>query len=331
MAETSGTGGGSPRRPRPRPQSAVDLADAPPDISGTDAAAPVGSAPDRRRTVLPLAGLILLVVAVVSTVYALVALPKHGAKHHPTPVAQVGSSARTTSASTVGGTSATPSSGPSVDPALIAWMKTALPTDAPIVASQPVAAALRDAGFTAVAAEARPGTTAGRASGTYWLVSPTAGAGAVAVPVARFGSGSTGTSVGLMLANATAARRDAATASDRSNRLIADAALAKNAAVHADSQVRSTLRQGKLDTRAATMLALLAGSSPLQLRSLPIDPAESAVGRPARTVVVDAPADALTRVRDMMQGPYRPATMVTTGSSTTLVWNVAVDPVHTVS
>jgi hypothetical protein len=325
VAQSSGTGGGSPRRPQPSPQS---TAEAPVDTANR------AESPDRQRFVLPLAAFVLLVVAVVSTVYALVALPKHGTKHHSAPVAHGGSTAATTSttsASTAGDTSATPSTVPGVDPTLIAWMRTALPTDAPIVATKPVATALRNAGFTAVAAQARPGKTAGRASGTYWLVSTTARSGGVAVPVARFGSASTDVSVGLMLANATTARRDAAVASDRSNRLTADRALAKNAAVHADSQVRSMLRQGKLDARPATMLALLAGSVPVQVRSLPINPAESAVGRPARTVVVDTSVDALALVRDMLPVKYRPASMVSTGSSTTLVWNVAVDPVRTVS
>jgi hypothetical protein len=270
-------------------------------------------------------------VAVVSTAYALVALPKHGAKHRSTPVAKDTSIAATTPPGTAGDTSTTPPAGATADTALVAWMKTALPKNAPIVAAESVAPALRGAGFTAVAAEARPGNTAGRASGTYWLVSTAAADGGLAVPVARFGAGSTDTRVGLMLANATAARRDVAVASDRSNRLTADSQLAENAAVRTDSQVRSMLRRGELDTRAATMLALLGNFGPLRVRSLPIDPAESAVGRPARTVVLDASADALARARNQMQPHYRPATMAASGRSTMLVWNVAVDPVRTVS
>ena len=298
----------------------------------------------RRLPVVPIAAVVLVVVALVSTAYALFALPKHSGGSAAARTAadlQAGSTAvqagsSGSSSANPGDTSGSPVSGSAADRALVTWLATALPKDAPIFTAAPMAAALRRAGFTAVATGTPPTATGGRRTGTYWLVSSgatgaSAAAIATAVPVARFGSGATADEVGLMLAGATPARRDAAIASDRSNRLAADAALAANQAIQTGPTVHRMLRRGGLDLRAASMLALLADAGPVRVRSLPIDPAEAAAGRPARTVVVDSSAAELQQVRAEMPTRYRPISETTTAAGTTLVWPVAVDPVHAVS
>jgi threonine dehydrogenase-like Zn-dependent dehydrogenase len=70
---------------------------------------------------------------------------------------------------------------------------------------------------------------------------------------------------------------------------------------------RQILRDGDLDLRAATVLAVLAGKSPITLVDIVAVRAETAAGLPARTIVLRVRKHAVLHVLDSLPGAYRPA------------------------
>ncbi|MHA3704427.1 hypothetical protein ACXR2U_19825, partial [Jatrophihabitans sp. YIM 134969] len=71
--------------------------------------------------------------------------------------------------------------------------------------------------------------------------------------------------------------------------------LSANAAVTIASAAAPVFEAGALDLRAATLLAVIAQSQPVDVVAAPQDPAEAAAGRPVRTVIVKVQDEAEVR------------------------------------
>ncbi|MDQ2750989.1 MAG: hypothetical protein M3Y44_15890 [Actinomycetota bacterium] len=145
------------------------------------------------------------------------------------------------------------------------------------------------------------------------------------VPIAVFGSGgdqivvrqvSTAPSAGI------AVRRSIASDSRRT----AERQLLTNPAIRADGPARAALRAGQLDLRAATVLALMANSSHVDIVSVNVDEPERAAGLPARSVDVRTDADAGSQVfPSTLPSLYQPITdRLLPDGTHRLVW--AIDP-----
>lgn len=311
VTNTARDGDNAPRRPRPRPS-------------------PSPAAPSKRRNIAPLAAGVLILTAVGATVYALIALPTN--RSDRSQAAQHSTAISSTTASTP---SSSAPGRPVLDAAMLGWLRAAVPGDVTVYAPSAAATALRSAGFAKVAVLGA-GSTGSTAAGDLLVFdSATAADPAVAtdlrgaVPVARFGTGRAGVSVAVVVGDP--AERRSALTEDRASRLSADTALAANAAVHAAPDLRNVLRRGGLDARPATLLALLAGSAPVTVAAMPVDPGETAAGRPARTIVLVSPESMVRSGLAQLPAQYRPASVTSRNGRTTLTWHLAVDPVRTVS
>lgn len=96
----------------------------------------------------------------------------------------------------------------------------------------------------------------------------------------------------------------------QSSRLLAGTALLANRAVTFDSSLRPVLATGRLDLRAATLIAVLAAHGQVQLTALPQDPGEAAAGAPIRLVwlglTAGQPSALLSRMIDALPAATRP-------------------------
>jgi hypothetical protein len=115
---------------------------------------------------------------------------------------------------------------------------------------------------------------------------------------------------------------------DAAARKIAGQGLIVNSHVSADRTPRSVLASGALDLRAATVLAMLAESTPVRVLDLPEDPAESAADMPARIMqVLVQSVPVLTAMIPALPALYRPIRVDQhTDGSTTLIWTPSVAP-----
>ena len=266
------------------------------------------------RPALPIAALAILLIAVVGAIYGLRTLPR--AAH---------SGVRAARTSSAPATSALRSA---VADAVASWVAEALPRSARIAAPADLARLLRAHGFSAVTD--LPAVGAVPAS-VQWIVAPPAKR-SHALPVAQVGSGDGALEVWQSAPRSSPAALQAVLKQDAAARVTAGAALADNPRLRTDPAVKGTVRTGRLDLRATTLLALLADATPVRLSQIVAVPAETALGRPARTIriAVSDPA-ALRRTLAALPTSYRPAAVTSGGGLTTLRWNVAVDPAPPVS
>jgi hypothetical protein len=147
-------------------------------------------------------------------------------------------------------------------------------------------------------------------------------------PYAVFGGGDSRVEVrriassGWAILN-TAKRNDIAGRRRTADDLLANRQLRMSAAT------RQVLRNGALDIRAATALAIMCGMSTVTVSGLPADIGEEAAGMPVRVVdVADLSPSAVTVALAGLPPGFRPLTMSSLGTAgTRLVWNVAVAPV----
>jgi hypothetical protein len=267
-----------------------------------------------------IAVLILLVAALAISAGATLALKMHGHRAHNADAAPA--AART----------------PPLVQAAEAWLSTNLPHSAKVIADGTVRAALIDSGFPA-SAVTLPGNAVGCDAIAFVVVTRAlesaatkdktlAGCVRSALPIAVFGTGTAAVRIAETVptgSRALAAQR----AEDTYERGIASTALISNPSVQMSAAVRLTMSTGKLDLRAATVIAVLAGQAQVQIAAVLGDPAEIAAGLPARTVdLVLTHSAELAAVLATLSEPFRPSAIVRTGSDGyRLVWPFATAPV----
>ena len=218
--------------------------------------------------------------------------------------------------------------------AALAWMAANLPRSTTLLTDPTMSGRLIALGFATVLttpAATLPGYVVSdralRANGASNAVL------ARSVPVARFGLADAMVEVRSVL-RTTTARLTAVLAADRANRRLAGTALASNPKLSATPAVRTVLRDGGLDLRAATYLALVASDTKVRVTDLPIDPAEAAASRPRRVVTLATTGAAATAIRAAaaaLPPDYAPARDTATADSLTLTWSANAQPVEPVT
>jgi hypothetical protein len=148
------------------------------------------------------------------------------------------------------------------------------------------------------------------------------------VPVAVFGSGSEQVQV-RQLGAAPSTVSESRRVVDAGDRKLAGRGLLANPEVHADRAAGAVLAAGRLDLRAATVLAILADRTGIQLRAMPVDPAEAAAAMPARVVTLIArDPKQLAALLPTLPPPYRPQSVRSNADgSSTLTWTPIIAPV----
>jgi hypothetical protein len=147
------------------------------------------------------------------------------------------------------------------------------------------------------------------------------------LPIAVFGSGAHQVvvrQVSTMSAADIASRRTA----DRQTRRNAERQLLANPAIQARGAARTALQAGELDLRAATVLALMANSSHVNIVSVNTDEPEQAAGLPARTVDVRTnAAPAVQAMLSNLPSSYQPSTDTPLPNGThRMVWPIDPEP-----
>ncbi len=147
------------------------------------------------------------------------------------------------------------------------------------------------------------------------------------LPIALFGSGSDQVVV-RQVSSASAADIAARRTSDSETRRTAEQQLLNNPAIRAREAARTALQAGQLDLRAATILALMANSSHVDILSVNVDEPERAAGLPARSV--DVQTDAAAEVQAMLSNLpplYQPVadTQLPDGTHR-MVWSINPEP-----
>ena len=216
-----------------------------------------------------------------------------------------------------------------------AWIKANLSRDAPLSAEASVAAALGRDGFSAAHAFPAVGpwyadrflvsSPAIRTDVTLGLAASAARISSV--PVAVFGPVAGRVEVRLIVAGS-ASGLEARMARDVHDRLGAGRALLANPRVTTDPGPHAVLRGGRLDMRAATVLALLATNADIHVTRLALDKPEAAAGRPVRTVTLSLRnTSALAQVLRMLPHAYAPSGVsAPVGGSCELTWSVGLAP-----
>jgi hypothetical protein len=224
-----------------------------------------------------------------------------------------------------------------VAPAVVAaasWAALELSRDATIVADSATRATLAANRFTHVQTPAAtlPGTAL-----TFDYIVSTAALRAVAVPgspidralnsslpIAVFGSGSDQVVV-RQVSTAPSAEVAARRSTDLETRRSAERQLLSNPAIRVSGPARAQLQAGQLDLRAATVIALMANSSHVEILSVNVDEPERAAGLPARSVDVRTDAAAGVQVMPSNLPPlYKPiADTLSPNGTHRLVWSIS--------
>jgi hypothetical protein len=147
-----------------------------------------------------------------------------------------------------------------------------------------------------------------------------------ALPIAKFGSGQQQVDVTLLVEGEASGLADRLSreASERSE---ADRGLLTNPRVSTPAGLRYWLADGRLDLRAATTVALLAGRAEVRIDAIGLDAAEAAAGRPARTIVLSTDAAALPEVLRTLPPSYAPDRVsALSAGSHQLTWPVGLAP-----
>lgn len=290
--------------------------------------------PQRPRSpvLLPAAAAVVIVAALICAVVALIALPggSHAAgggsvadpSRSGSPSGDASDRApgtATPTSTTISASSGGPGSASGAAEA-VSWLVSAVPHDATVAGPNAVANGLRRAGFTRITTIPAHGTVS--INGVRWLVLTGGESLDRCVPVADFGGGIT--ACWLPPGGVSAAREER---QDAAARVTAGAALARNPGVSLDATTRAAVRAGRLDLRAATVLALLANATSVRVLALAADPVETAVGRPVRALAVAVGSQsALRQVLAGLPASYQPSRVTSQATATALRWNVAVNP-----
>ncbi len=224
---------------------------------------------------------------------------------------------------------------PATAAAVLSWVQRNLPPLSGVVAPEGLAKQLEAVGFTHVVSDDRAGidwsTVQFLIAGTgprrpALVAAELAGHGA---PVAIFGTGSAELSVMQLLAGtgspAVRMKMDATVRTRAGEQLLA------NPAVHPDAAARSLLAAGRLDMRAATILATLAQNSEVAVGGFVQDPAEQRAGLPIRSMTITVPdLDQANQAVFAAMSLFHPSATKPTGAdSERLTWSPAVAPVTT--
>jgi hypothetical protein len=240
-----------------------------------------------------------------------------------------------------GGLVGTPTSAPAAGVAAVrslqAWVAANLSPAAVIVAPSPLVPGLRTGGFRHVVAD--DALSAMDWHTVDYLISvpgedaespQRAQLDAASEPLAVFATGSTAPRVGQVFAGGTSDLTDRK-ARDTTTRVRAGGQLVANPAIRLDTTTRAAVQAGRLDLRAASVLAVLSQSGTVWVRSLTADPAETRAEQPARVVTVTVADPAA--VQSLLSGliaPYRPANVTLISQGTLrLTWSPAVAAVLT--
>ncbi|PZS16435.1 MAG: hypothetical protein DLM57_10435 [Pseudonocardiales bacterium] len=151
---------------------------------------------------------------------------------------------------------------------------------------------------------------------------PVARALQASLPIAVFGSGPHQLVV-RQASTESAADIASRRRADDQIRLTAGRQLLANPAIRASRAVEAVLEAGALDLRAATVLALMANSSHVNILTVNIDKPEQAAGLPARSI--DVRTDAAPAVQAMLSNlspSYRPSVTQLPNGSNRIVWPI---------
>ncbi len=219
------------------------------------------------------------------------------------------------------------------------WAARELAHRAPILADSKARAVLAAKGFANVVGSATAGGTKGGGatlSFDYVLATPALRTAArsdravaralnSSVPIAVFGGGKQQVVVRQVrsgsIHRAQSSRASAAIRRSAGRQLLA------NPALHAVGAARTVLRSGDLDFRAATVLALMAGSAHVSILSIDVSLPEHAAGLPARSM--DVRTDAEAAVEAILAGlppSYAPSADIRRPNGADhLVWPIDLD------
>jgi hypothetical protein len=279
----------------------------------------------RSRRGRVLAGLVLVAALIAGVIIALITT--RGSDTRPTPRQPA----------------AVPAPAPSApaDPA-IAWIVRELATDSRFVADPVTVSSLRARKFGDLIAVdgARTIPSASRAALQFDYVVATASLRASAaanaplrsalagsVPIAVFGSG-TSEVVVRQVSALTGRALIVARTGDAESRRTGERQLLRNRALHVSPAARAVLEAGGLDLRPATVLALLANSSTVDLVKITVDAPERSAGLSARTIEIRTDdATAAQAVISNLPVAYKPTsdTMLPDGAEQ-LVWPITPIP-----
>jgi hypothetical protein len=146
--------------------------------------------------------------------------------------------------------------------------------------------------------------------------------------MAVFGNGHDRVEVAVVLHGSRDAAR-VAQAVEMKDRRVADAELLRNPRVHVSARSRAVFATGRLDLRAAALLALTAGAGDVSVQAVPTQPAEDAAGLPARRLVLSLRSFGnLRNALASLPASYRPAAVERTGRRIRLAWPVRIPPVR---
>lgn len=211
------------------------------------------------------------------------------------------------------------------------WIRSNLARTSALRSDSTVAADLRGDGYPAAA------SFAGVHGGNVLVTTPAirarvtsglAGAAArvSALPIAKFGSGREQVDVTLLVDGEASGLADRLSR-EASERAEADRGLLTNPRVSTPAGLRNWLAGGRLDLRAATAVALLAGRAEVRISAIRLDAAEAAAGRPARTIVLTTDTAALPEVLRTLPASYAPAGVsALPAGSHRLTWPVGLAP-----
>jgi hypothetical protein len=213
------------------------------------------------------------------------------------------------------------------------WIRGNVPRTASLRADSTVAADLVSAGYSGVRLDVPFGsagsflvTTAENRARTARNLAHVA-ARISSLPVATFGSGQQRVDVSLLVAGS-ARSLPSRLSRERVERTAADRSLLSNPRLAVPATLRPWLVGGRLDLRAATVIALLAARTDVHVVQISLDPAEAAAARRARTVAL-AVTDraALTEVLRALPTSYAPTRASTLPSGVRqLTWPVGLAP-----
>jgi hypothetical protein len=148
------------------------------------------------------------------------------------------------------------------------------------------------------------------------------------VPIARFGTGPGRVEVARVVHGSRRAVI-AAEAVNAKDRRTADAELLQNPRVHVADAYRAVFASGRVDMRAAALLALAAGDGDVSVQAVLTQPGEDAAGLPARRLVLSVEnLGSLRSALASLPTSYRPAAVQRTERRIRLVWPVRVPPVR---
>jgi hypothetical protein len=146
------------------------------------------------------------------------------------------------------------------------------------------------------------------------------------LPVAAFGAGAQRVEVSLLVDGSASSLRTRLV-QQTAERLAADRALLANPRLTVADAALPSLTDGRLDLRAATVLALLAARTDVHIVRISLHPAEATAERPARTFAVSLSNPAvLSNVLRELPSPYAPAQVSAARGVWQLTWPVGLAP-----